>query len=78
MQDHEGGTSPMVGAKDGSWVLRDLQLVERGHTGAASNFIRRGALAGCLATEAAEQEVDMRSSLVLYRNRDDGSHLSAV
>ena len=75
MQDHEGGTSPMVEQKDGSWVLRDLQLVGRGHTGAASNFIRCGALAGCLATE---QEVDMRSSLVLYRNRDDGSHLSAV
>ena len=77
MQDHEGGTSPMVGAK-GWGVLRDLQLVGRGHTGAASSFIRRGALAGCLATEAAEQEVEMRSSLVLYRNSDDGSHLSAV
>ena len=68
----------MVEQKDGSWVLCDLQLVGRGHTGAASSFIRCGALAGCLATEAAEQEVDIRSSLVLYCNSDHCSHLSAV
>ena len=58
-------------------MLRDLQLVGRGHTGAASSFIRCWALASCLATETAEHD-DMCSSLVLYRNRDDGSHFSAV
>ena len=64
--------------KVGSWVLRELLLVGTWQHGSIIEFQpHREALAGCLATEAAEQEVDMRCSLVLYRN-DAEAAISAL